>query len=223
MLPNTFPDIANVINNSDVPILILVTSEGCEDQKKTDQQKQLEERLQNHSIAIAYYTMCIPEHLMGFPRAHTPALYYFTPKNQTPSFWRFGQYLQTLDTDLEIIQKMSTGLTYEQARFTPEEQQTILKVDYFLEQEKETIHKFPSIFQQARNLATEMWKTGKNAAKGLPVLVPAEVGFERLSTCEGCDKLDKSSYRCAECGCFMKAKSQLASATCPLNKWKPYV
>jgi hypothetical protein len=222
MQPNTFPDVANIIDTSSVPILILVISEGCENGLKPEQQ-QLEQKLQEHPTPVVYYTMCIPEHLMGFPRAQTPTLYYFLPKNQTPVFWRFAIFNNTLNDDLNIITKMMTGLTYEQARFTPEEQETILKVDYFLEQEKETLHKFPSVFQQARNLAKEMWKTGKNAAKGLPVIVPTEVGFERMNICQSCDKLEKDAFRCTECGCFMKTKTQLASASCPLNKWAPHV
>jgi hypothetical protein len=222
MQPNKILDIANIIDKATVPVLILVLSGECEKEKSPEQQT-LEKNLETHPTPVVYYSMCIPEHLMGFPRAQTPTLYYFIPKNQTPAFWRYLTFNNTLNDDLEIILKMMTGLTYEQARFTPQEQETILKVDYFLEQEKENLHNFPSVFQQARNLAKEMWKTGKNAAKGLPVIVPTEVGFERISTCQSCDRLDKETFRCRECGCFMKSKSQLASASCPLNKWKPFV
>lgn len=222
MQPNRIEDISRIIDGAETPVLILVIANGCEN-GKLQEQTILEEKLNTHPTPVVYYSMCIPEHLMGFPRAQTPVLYYFLPKNQTPIFWRFATFNQSLNEDLEIITKMMSGMTYEQARFTPEEQETILRVDYFLEQEKETLHKFPSMFQQARNLAKEMWKSGKNAAKGLPVIVPTEVGFERMTICEGCEKLEKASFRCTECGCFMKTKSQLASASCPLNKWKPYV
>jgi hypothetical protein len=222
MLPNTFKDVVEIINQSSHPVLILVISNGCENEKPQEQLA-LEEKLEVHPTPVIYYTMCIPEHLMGFPRAHTPMLYYFLPKNQTPVFWRFATFNNTLNEDLKIITKMMSGLTYEQARFTTEEQETILKVEYFLEQEKENIHKFPSVFQQARNLAKEVWKTGKNAAKGLPVIVPTEVGFERLNICQGCDKLEKETFRCTSCGCFMKTKTQLASASCPIGKWTPFV
>lgn len=222
MQPNKISDVENIINNATVPVLILVIANGCEN-GKTQEQIILEEKLETHPLPVVFYSMCIPEHLMGFPRAQTPTLYYFLPKNQTPIFWRHVVFINSLNEDVEIITKMMSGMTYDQARFTPEEQETILKVDYFLEQEKENLHKFPSVFRQARNLAKEMWKTGKNASKGLPVIVPTEVGFQRLRTCEECDRLEKTTYRCSECGCFMKTKSQLASASCPLNKWKSFV
>jgi hypothetical protein len=218
MQPNKMSDIEKIINSAVTPILILVISNGCEN-TKPQEQTTLEEKLRSHPLPVVYYSMCIPEHLMGFPRAQTPTLYYFLPKNQTPVFWRFSNFNYTLNDDLDIITKMMSGMTYDEARFTPEQQETILKVEYFLEQEKETLHKFPSVFQQARNLAREAWNTGKNAAKRLPVLVPTQVGFARISTCQTCDKLEKDTFRCKECGCFMKIKSQLASATCPLNKW----
>jgi hypothetical protein len=222
MLPTLNESLRNIIDTAQHPTLVLVVSEGCENSPPASQNT-LEESLKNHSTSVGYFSMCVSEQHMPFPRLQTPVLYYFLPKNYIPVFWRFGNFNVTLNDDLEIISKMMLGLTYEQARFTPQEQETILKVDYFLEQEKENLHNFPSVFQQARNLAKEMWKTGKNAAKGLPVIVPTEVGFERISTCQSCDRLDKETFRCRECGCFMKAKSQLASASCPLNKWKPFV
>lgn len=212
----------NVIDNAQYPILVLVVAEGCE-HTTPSAQTLLEEKLRTHPESVLYFFMCVHEAQMPFPRLQTNILYYFLPKNHTPVFWRFGIFQQTLDEDIQIVKKMMTGMSYEQARFTPEEQETILKVDYFLEQEKETLHKFPSMFQQARNLAKEMWNTGKNAAKGLPIIVPTEVGYERITICQGCEKLEKETFRCTECGCFMKTKSQLASASCPLGKWKPHV
>lgn len=40
----------------------------------------------------------------------------------------------------------------------------------------------------------------------------------RWRTCRDCDRLD-ATYRCRECGCFMKAKVKLSAAECPLGKW----
>ena len=77
--------------------------------------------------------------------------------------------------------------------------------------------------QMARNLAKEVWKAGKAAASGLPEIVSTEIGLERLTICESCDNLDKESYRCSSCGCFMKTKTQLATASCPIGKWNAVV
>lgn len=218
MLPNKFSDIAAIINAAEHPILILTQSEGC-DVAKTQVQYDLEIQLQEHPDSVVYYSMCIPEQMMSFPRLDTPTLYYFLPGKQTPAFWRSRMFLNTLNDDLEIIKKMMTGKTYEEAKFSPEEVEHIIRVDYFLEQEKEIMSNFPSAFQMARNIAKEAWNTAKNVSKKLPILVSTEVGFARYSTCEGCEKFDTKTTRCQACGCYMRTKTQMASASCPLNKW----
>lgn len=42
---------------------------------------------------------------------------------------------------------------------------------------------------------------------------------KRLETCNKCEYFVKETNRCNECGCFMKIKSNLKAAKCPLNKW----
>jgi hypothetical protein len=42
---------------------------------------------------------------------------------------------------------------------------------------------------------------------------------ERYNTCLNCPSFIRHSKRCAECGCFMSAKTWVAGATCPLGKW----
>jgi hypothetical protein len=42
---------------------------------------------------------------------------------------------------------------------------------------------------------------------------------DRMAICEGCDKLDKHSYQCRKCGCFMKIKAKMPGKSCPLGKW----
>lgn len=46
-----------------------------------------------------------------------------------------------------------------------------------------------------------------------------ELSVERFSICKQCPKLIKTTSQCKECGCFMKAKTKLQKATCPLGKW----
>lgn len=41
----------------------------------------------------------------------------------------------------------------------------------------------------------------------------------RLEICEVCPSLLKLTHQCKECGCFMKLKVKLETATCPLGKW----
>lgn len=84
----------------------------------------------------------------------------------------------------------------------------------------EDISSFPSLFQQARNLAKQVWVSGTSTVlQGKPLLASAEKAYTRLEICQGCEFFrDK---RCLKCGCFMEAKTQLEVATCPVNKWGP--
>jgi hypothetical protein len=49
--------------------------------------------------------------------------------------------------------------------------------------------------------------------------VPEEEAKRRLSFCETCPSLIKFTHQCKECGCFMKLKTKLSKAECPLGKW----
>jgi hypothetical protein len=42
---------------------------------------------------------------------------------------------------------------------------------------------------------------------------------ERMSICKKCPLYDSMFGRCRECGCFLKAKVQLAAEECPKGKW----
>lgn len=41
----------------------------------------------------------------------------------------------------------------------------------------------------------------------------------RLAICNECPFLNKRLQKCSKCGCFMKLKTTLAKAHCPLDKW----
>lgn len=87
------------------------------------------------------------------------------------------------------------------------------------ELQNEKIDHFPSLFQQARNLAKQAWLSGIDAAKGKPILASAEKAAARLQICQTCDMY--KDKRCIQCGCFMEAKSHVESSNCPLNRWGP--
>lgn len=42
---------------------------------------------------------------------------------------------------------------------------------------------------------------------------------QRLDICKQCPWFDKRTVRCRQCGCFMKLKSTLKLAKCPIDKW----
>jgi len=41
----------------------------------------------------------------------------------------------------------------------------------------------------------------------------------RLEICRGCKYLNQKLMKCTKCGCFMKLKSTLRQAKCPVGKW----
>ena len=41
---------------------------------------------------------------------------------------------------------------------------------------------------------------------------------ERRELCQQCPFLT-NSYRCTQCGCFMKIKTTLGPAKCPIGRW----
>ena len=52
--------------------------------------------------------------------------------------------------------------------------------------------------------------------------VPEIVQEERFSICKSCPELLPITHQCKKCGCFMSAKTKLAKAVCPLQKWAEF-
>lgn len=48
---------------------------------------------------------------------------------------------------------------------------------------------------------------------------PEEEVKRRLDICNECPWLNKRLVKCRQCGCFMKLKSTLQQASCPIGKW----
>lgn len=42
---------------------------------------------------------------------------------------------------------------------------------------------------------------------------------DRLAICLQCPHLNKKYVKCNKCGCFMKLKTTLQDAHCPIGKW----
>jgi hypothetical protein len=219
MKPNTYTDLHHTIENATIPVLVVITiAENCKDFVGQYGEAISTEIGKLPLNTIGLVSLCFEDAEINFPSIQAPALYYFLPKNQTQIFWRGQDALHRLQEDLKVIQAMHTqGLSEHDARFTPEVKADIEKVDTMLEGEELSV--FPSVFQQGRNLAKEMWNLGKKAATLQPLLVEADVAFERLNTCQACPEFEPESSRCKKCGCGMKIKSHLQTATCPLQKW----
>jgi len=46
-----------------------------------------------------------------------------------------------------------------------------------------------------------------------------EVAKSRLEICRTCEYFRPKTETCRKCGCFMKAKTMLLNAKCPIGKW----
>jgi len=69
-------------------------------------------------------------------------------------------------------------------------------------------------------MAMGLLKTAGQAIRGGKV--SKEIREERYETCKGCPSFIEDSKRCADCGCFMEAKTWVngdKDFLCPLKKW----
>ncbi len=48
---------------------------------------------------------------------------------------------------------------------------------------------------------------------------PEDIAAERLAICKGCEFFRKGNQSCKKCGCFMKLKTLIDKASCPVGKW----
>lgn len=48
---------------------------------------------------------------------------------------------------------------------------------------------------------------------------PEEIAESRLEICRNCEFYRKRTNQCKKCGCFMKLKTKLEEARCPIGKW----
>lgn len=74
---------------------------------------------------------------------------------------------------------------------------------------------------------TSRWEEykAKNGVTPLDLLNPKTVraektlADERFDICKSCPELIHITSQCKQCGCFMKIKTTLEAAVCPLGKW----
>ena len=79
--------------------------------------------------------------------------------------------------------------------------------------------KMPSTMQMAKNFIGTMKDVIGGAYEGKGITVTEEQFQHRITLCKGCEFLEQKEFRCAKCGCFMKAKCAFKQSYCPINKW----
>ena len=68
------------------------------------------------------------------------------------------------------------------------------------------------ITKTATNIIYTLIKEGR-------VLAEASIANKRIMICESCEFLKKDFYQCDKCKCFMKVKTKVDAAKCPIDKW----
>ena len=61
-------------------------------------------------------------------------------------------------------------------------------------------------------------KMNQTVKKANSLLADVEVQQQRISVCNSCEFLT-ITRNCKKCGCFVDAKTRLATQHCPINKW----
>jgi hypothetical protein len=70
------------------------------------------------------------------------------------------------------------------------------------------------------NAIRALFRAGFFAAKNKTILASAATERSRLEKCAHCPQLDMAAMmQCRACSCFVRLKVQLASESCPLQKW----
>lgn len=87
-----------------------------------------------------------------------------------------------------------------------------------------TEQKMPPWSTQAKNAAGAIGRAVQALATGAPVVAPRATGSIRERICLTCPSSSPTDVpvlnrRCAACGCFLAAKLQLATESCPKGKW----
>jgi len=77
----------------------------------------------------------------------------------------------------------------------------------------------PSALQMAKNLAKTTFDTVKSVSQGNPMNISDEQAASRKAICNDCSFFNKMQERCSKCGCYMKVKTYLKAAVCPVGKW----
>lgn len=82
---------------------------------------------------------------------------------------------------------------------------------------KKDKNKFPSFYEQVKNLSKLASDVTKDILNDEPILASKDVQDERLKICETC--CHNYGGRCALCGCWLDNKVKFSSSRCPVMKW----
>ena len=79
---------------------------------------------------------------------------------------------------------------------------------------------------EARNEIGEAIESGKLDMRNISerfkniIIHDEDIVNKRLDICKSCEFLFKPTNTCKKCGCFMNAKTKIATQRCPIGKWE---
>jgi len=82
---------------------------------------------------------------------------------------------------------------------------------------KKDRNKFPSFYEQVKNLSKLASDVTKDFLDDKPILANKDVQENRLKICSDCDHNHEG--RCTLCGCWLENKVKFSSSHCPIMKW----
>ena len=210
----------NILEDTNgLPILVYIVAEGCHEHPSI-LVEDVSRLLDAHDSEVTFYTICLNENEMPFPRPRTKILYYFKPHDLNPILYREDLDVDSFfDSDVNNIKRIIDGEDPDTVFYTEEQVETNKQVEEMFKEEQKRSDKFPSKLSMLRSAAKQFYYSARSAKKGLPVFVSSETAQERFEICDECEFFDKDSTRCEECGCFMKLKVNLADTKCPIGKW----
>ena len=83
----------------------------------------------------------------------------------------------------------------------------------------EVVKMYPGILEQFKNAMGAFRRVLSAKLAGKSVLLPQPEINKRLSICNQCEYHDMAMGRCTVCSCFIRAKMQLNTEVCPMEKW----
>ena len=101
--------------------------------------------------------------------------------------------LKIVQKILQFLKKITLKLLYLQAKYEAD--------DYAVENEKFDLRAIPDRIKKV-------------------FLHDTNIIEARFSECQSCEHFIKPTSQCKKCGCFMKVKTRIATARCPIGKWE---
>jgi len=95
----------------------------------------------------------------------------------------------------------------------------ILKYEYDENDYSMDTNDLAELANQLKSLKETMNQVKLGALKGERIVAKKPLWQQRQDVCDQCEYYQIPQNICSKCGCFMKIKTKINHAKCPLDKW----